>query len=81
VYGRARDSARPGDRPLLHAWRLAFPHPLTGQRIAVEAPLPRDFHQAVRRLHRAANDVAPPRPRFNRPSIRPSGASPQRRRR
>ncbi|MCC7126871.1 MAG: RluA family pseudouridine synthase, partial [Acidobacteria bacterium] len=41
VYGRARDSARPGDRPLLHAWRLAFPHPLTGQRIAVEAPLPR----------------------------------------
>ena len=27
-------------RNMLHAWTLAFPHPLTGERIAVEAPLP-----------------------------------------
>ena len=43
VYGTARESAKRTDRPLLHAWRLAFPHPLTGRRIAVEAPVPRDF--------------------------------------
>jgi 23S rRNA pseudouridine1911/1915/1917 synthase len=43
VYGHAQEAARPGDRPLLHAWRLAFPHPLTGTRIAVEAPVPADF--------------------------------------
>jgi 23S rRNA pseudouridine1911/1915/1917 synthase len=50
VYGRRRESAKPGDRPLLHAWHLAFPHPLSGDRIAVEAPLPHDFRRAIRRL-------------------------------
>ena len=31
----------PGDPPLcLHAWRLTFTHPLTGQRMAVESPRP-----------------------------------------
>lgn len=50
VYGPGRESAAKGDRPLLHAWRLAFPHPLTGHRIAVEAPVPRDFATALRRL-------------------------------
>lgn len=29
------------DRPLcLHAWRIAFTHPLTGERVSFEAPLP-----------------------------------------
>lgn len=37
-------------RNMLHAWSLAFPHPLTGQRIAVEAPLPGDFQKLMRRL-------------------------------
>jgi 23S rRNA pseudouridine1911/1915/1917 synthase len=50
VYGAARDSAKPTDRPLLHAWRLAFPHPLTGRRIEVESPLPRDFAARLRKL-------------------------------
>jgi 23S rRNA pseudouridine1911/1915/1917 synthase len=49
VYG-ARESAKRTDRPLLHAWRLAFPHPLTGRRIAVEAPLPSDFRARLRQL-------------------------------
>lgn len=32
------------DVPLqLHAWRLEFSHPVSGERIAVEAPLPDDF--------------------------------------
>jgi 23S rRNA pseudouridine1911/1915/1917 synthase len=50
VYGPARASAKPGDRPLLHAWRLAFPHPLTGRPVDVEAPVPRDFAARLRRL-------------------------------
>jgi 23S rRNA pseudouridine1911/1915/1917 synthase len=50
VYGPERGSARPGDRPLLHAWRLAFPHPLTGRRVAVTAEIPRDFRARVARL-------------------------------
>jgi 23S rRNA pseudouridine1911/1915/1917 synthase len=53
VYGPARDSAKRTDRPLLHAWRLGFPHPLTGRRIAVEAPIPRDFAARLARLRRA----------------------------
>jgi 23S rRNA pseudouridine1911/1915/1917 synthase len=50
VYGRSRASARPGDRPMLHAWKLAFPHPLTGAPISVEAPIPRDMAKAIERL-------------------------------
>jgi 23S rRNA pseudouridine1911/1915/1917 synthase len=50
VYGPRRDSARPTDRPLLHAWRLAFPHPLLGHYIEVEARPPHDFRKAMKRL-------------------------------
>jgi 23S rRNA pseudouridine1911/1915/1917 synthase len=38
------------NRNMLHAWTLSFPHPLTGKRIAVEAPLPADFLKAMKRL-------------------------------
>jgi 23S rRNA pseudouridine1911/1915/1917 synthase len=55
VYGTARESAKPADRPLLHAWRLAFPHPLTGRRIAVEAPMPADFHGRLQQLRARAS--------------------------
>jgi 23S rRNA pseudouridine1911/1915/1917 synthase len=50
VYGRSRESARPGDRPMLHAWKLAFPHPLTGAPISVEAPMPRDMARLIDKL-------------------------------
>lgn len=50
VYGPSRGSAAKTDRPLLHAWRLAFPHPLTGRQISVEAKVPSDFAAAMRRL-------------------------------
>lgn len=40
-------------RPMLHAWTLAFPHPITGERIAVEAPLPEDFERQRRALGRS----------------------------
>ena len=38
------------NRNMLHAWTLAFPHPLTGAPISVEAPLPADFTQTMKRL-------------------------------
>ncbi len=37
-------------RNMLHAWTLAFPHPLTGTMIAVEAPLPPDFEEILKKL-------------------------------
>lgn len=48
VYGAGAATIAP--RQMLHAWRLAFPHPLTGARIAVEAPLPADFLKVQRQL-------------------------------
>jgi 23S rRNA pseudouridine1911/1915/1917 synthase len=30
-------------RPALHAWRLAFEHPATGERVSFEAPVAEDF--------------------------------------
>lgn len=45
--GRTKVEAR---RNMLHAWTLAFPHPLTGTPIAVEAPLPEDFQHVLARL-------------------------------
>ena len=40
----------PVNRNMLHAWTLAFPHPITGQHIAVEAPLPNDFVRTMKKL-------------------------------
>ena len=37
-------------RQFLHAWRLAFPHPLTGQTVEVESPLPPDLQTALARF-------------------------------
>jgi 23S rRNA pseudouridine1911/1915/1917 synthase len=30
-------------RQALHAWRVAFAHPMTHRRLLIEAPLPADF--------------------------------------
>ncbi|MGI5869545.1 MAG: RluA family pseudouridine synthase [Kiritimatiellia bacterium] len=46
TYGsRKRDAAlpRPPSRQMLHAWRLAFPHPSSGREMKFEAPPPVDF--------------------------------------
>ncbi len=37
-------------RQFLHAWRLAFPHPLTGSPVEVESELPPDLQAALARL-------------------------------
>jgi 23S rRNA pseudouridine1911/1915/1917 synthase len=58
VYGR-----RPDDlglsRQFLHAARLAFPHPETGERIEVESPLPDDLRAALERARREAGAPEP----------------------
>lgn len=52
VYGEARWKGLPRPlqpplrdfpRPALHAWRLAFAHPATGESLAFEAPVPADL--------------------------------------
>ena len=54
VYAENRSTAS-GKRNMLHAWRLAFPHPLNGKRISVEANPPQDFQKLLARL-RATRD-------------------------
>ncbi len=49
VYGRAT----PGvtfDRQALHAWKVALKHPVTGDPLAIEAPLPEDLHRLLQAL-------------------------------
>jgi 23S rRNA pseudouridine1911/1915/1917 synthase len=47
VYGVARDLGLA--RQFLHAGRLAFEHPFTGERVEVESPLPPDLEEALAR--------------------------------
>jgi 23S rRNA pseudouridine1911/1915/1917 synthase len=42
VYGRRR-TALPLGRQFLHAWRLGLEHPVTGQPVEFESPLPHDL--------------------------------------
>jgi len=43
---------RAGDfsRQMLHAWKLAFRHPRSGEEMSFEAPVPRDFADAMRQI-------------------------------
>ncbi|MEW5774711.1 MAG: dephospho-CoA kinase [Thermodesulfobacteriota bacterium] len=45
-------------RQMLHAWRLAFDHPGTRERLAFQAPPPRDFLALLLALSRRAQRVA-----------------------
>jgi 23S rRNA pseudouridine1911/1915/1917 synthase len=47
VYGRPRELDL--DRQFLHAARLAFPHPFTGEQVEAESPLPEDLAAALDR--------------------------------
>jgi 23S rRNA pseudouridine1911/1915/1917 synthase len=47
LYGRAGDLGL--ERQFLHAARLAFPHPETGERVEVESPLPHELSMALDR--------------------------------
>lgn len=56
VYGQRQNSrltdltGYTAPRQMLHASRLAFVHPRTGRELALEAPLPEDFQDALARL-------------------------------
>jgi 23S rRNA pseudouridine1911/1915/1917 synthase len=51
VYGsRASGRVAVIARQALHAWRLTFPHPVTGRRLEFEAPEPADLLAAQQRL-------------------------------
>jgi len=50
LYGRRRTEVI--GRQALHAWKLDFPHPRTGARMAFEAPPPPDFTAALDALRR-----------------------------
>jgi len=48
--GGGDDAERLGlTRPFLHAWRLVFDHPRTGERVEAEEPLPSDLAEALER--------------------------------
>jgi 23S rRNA pseudouridine1911/1915/1917 synthase len=47
VYGRPRELGL--ERQFLHAARLAFPHPFTGERVETESPLPEDLEAGLER--------------------------------
>lgn len=55
-YGGGGDLARDLglERPFLHSWRIAFTHPITGERIEVEEPLPSDLQDALVRARSLA---------------------------
>ncbi len=47
VYGVPDEQLK---RQFLHAWRLAFPHPVTGEPVEVESPLPPELQAALARF-------------------------------
>jgi 23S rRNA pseudouridine1911/1915/1917 synthase len=56
VYRRAPDRPAPIEAPrqMLHALRLGFAHPKTGETVRVEAAVPDDFAKALGQLRRGA---------------------------
>jgi 23S rRNA pseudouridine955/2504/2580 synthase len=52
----------------LHAWRLTLPHPVTGKRLELEAPLPPELCEALSRANLPAPPGAAPQVKRPRPS-------------
>ena len=77
VYGRPAPGRSTPRRPMLHARRLAFVHPVTGERVAVESPLPDDFTRTLSRLRRGR--AGAPRPAKGPPDARGHPRGPRRR--
>lgn len=58
--GMGDDAKRLGlTRPFLHSWQLKFTHPLTGELIELEEPLPDDLAAALVALRGDARDLQP----------------------
>ncbi|HML48115.1 MAG TPA: RluA family pseudouridine synthase, partial [Clostridia bacterium] len=56
LYGNKQAAA---PRLMLHAWKLAFAHPVTGAPLALEATPPEDFERALRKLSPDPTDGKP----------------------
>ncbi len=57
LYGDDAVERTPALRLMLHAASLSLEHPLTGEALCIEAPLPEDFREEVRRLSRLATVI------------------------
>jgi 23S rRNA pseudouridine1911/1915/1917 synthase len=44
IYGKPGKTATHTGRLMLHAWQLAFDHPITGRHLQFEAPIPAEFN-------------------------------------
>ncbi|MFQ5692201.1 MAG: RluA family pseudouridine synthase [Nitrospinota bacterium] len=53
LYGVRRKGDPPLERQALHAFRLSFDHPVSGERLGFEAPLPDDMRKALEFLRAA----------------------------
>ncbi|MDX1680823.1 MAG: RluA family pseudouridine synthase [Akkermansiaceae bacterium] len=43
IYGKPSKEAGLPDRLMLHAWKLSFTHPVRGEKVSFEAPVPSEF--------------------------------------
>lgn len=50
VYGSHHISGKKATRPLLHARRIAFTHPRSGEPVSFQAPLPKDMQAFVKQM-------------------------------
>lgn len=49
-YAKKFDCSYDPKRTMLHALELSFVHPETGERVAVKAPIPKDFKEAMKQV-------------------------------
>jgi 23S rRNA pseudouridine1911/1915/1917 synthase len=47
IYGGKQKKAPETLRQILHAWKLSFPHPHTGEKLSFESPLPPYFERII----------------------------------
>ena len=59
TYGAAADDPADPGRVWLHSRRLAFEHPVTGETVASESPLPEDLIQSLERLGEPTSGAVP----------------------
>lgn len=45
----ARDDRSDGTRVMLHAWKISFLHPVSGELVAIECPMPDDMKRIIKR--------------------------------
>lgn len=48
IYNRGRAPVVP--RQMLHSWKLEFTHPVTGDRMSLEAEIPEDIKTVIREI-------------------------------